>query len=270
MKTLSFIFGLLFALAACAQTTTVTIPAQTVMAPVAIPAQATVPAQTIAVPVTIPAQTITIPTPTSSIALGSTAPAAAASATRAPAVGAHATTEAAGSTAPAAAIADAESAATPGTFWVYHGGKFRWGGDYSWGSGKVDYRGKDPQSGERVIAIIGDEGLQPYATGNDFNTAGYNYVVVSLKPTVEGQNWTTGAEMEGDKPIPGGPGDMQSVMPYGPNPAEVGEWNTYKIPLSVYGIKPGLHILKIGFLQKQKPAPDGQVNWYAKDIGFSP
>jgi hypothetical protein len=254
MKTLSCLFGLLFASLVAAQTT-VTIPAQTVMAPIAIPAQGTLPAQTIAVPVSIPAQTITIPTPTSSTTSGNAASAAAESATVAPAAG---------------ATAAGQPAAAPGTFWIYHGGKFRWGGDYSFGSGKVDYSAKDPQTRERVIAIIGDEGLQPYATGNDFNTKGYNYIVVSLKPTVEGQNWLTGAEMQGDLPIPGGPGQMQSIMPYGPDPAVVGEWNTYKIPLSVYGIKPGLHILKIAFLQHQQPAPAGQVNWYAKDIGFSP
>jgi hypothetical protein len=232
MKKLCFLLGLLVASFAVAQTT-VTIPARTIM-----------------VPITIPEQTITIP--------ASTAPVTAASVTTAP-----------GPTAPGTAP-PVTTAPAAGTFWIYHSGKFKWGGDYSFGSGRVDYATKDPQTGEKVIGIYGDEGLQPYAPGNDFDTTRFNFVVVSVKPTVAGQNWLTGAEMAGDLPIPGGPGQMQSIMPYGPDPAVVGEWNTYKIPFSVYGIKPGLHIYKFAFLQHQQPVPAVQINWYAKDIGVSP
>ena len=233
MKKLGFLLGLLVASFAVAQTTI------------------TIPARTILVPITIPEQTITIPASTAS----GTVP----SVTVPPVT-----------TAPVTTAAPATAAPVAGTFWIYHSGKFKWGGDYSFGSGRVDYAAKDPQTGEKVIGIYGDEGLQPYAPGNDFDTTKFNFVVVSVKPTVAGQNWLTGAEMAGDLPIPGGPGQMQSIMPYGPNPAVVGEWNTYKIPFSVYGIKPGLHIYKFAFLQHQQPVPAVQINWYAKDIGVSP
>ena len=86
----------------------------------------TIPARTIMVPITIPEQTITIPASTAS----GTAPSV---------------------TAPPIAVPPVTTAPIAGTFWIYHSGKFKWGGDYSFGSGRVDYATKDPQTGEKVI-----------------------------------------------------------------------------------------------------------------------
>lgn len=155
-----------------------------------------------------------------------------------------------------------------GTSWIFHGGLSSAWSDYSYGSGKVSYTAKDPQTGETVISITGDEGLQPYVLSQDFDTTGYKFVLVSLKPLKAGQNWITGAEMKGDLPIPGG-GLPPSITQYC-SAFVVGQYTVCKIPLSAYGITPGLHILKVMFQQQQQPVPAGQVNWYAKDIGLSP
>lgn len=159
-----------------------------------------------------------------------------------------------------------------GVAWVFHNGVTTslFGGDYSFGSGWVSYTTKDPQTGETVVGVFGDEGWQPYFTGNDFNTNGYKYVLVSLKATVAGQNWLTGAEMNGDKPIPNGPATMQPIAPYC-SAFAIGVWMACKIPLSLYGIPTGdFHLYKFAFLQHATPVPAGKLNWEAKEYGLSP
>jgi hypothetical protein len=169
-----------------------------------------------------------------------------------------------------AAMAPDASSADGGTRWIFHKGKFLGGGDWSYGSGSVNYSHSDPEglSGKKVIAVTGDEGLQPYFAYEDFDTSGYNYVTVAIKPTQEGNTWITGAEMKGDTPIPGA-GPPPSIMQYGPNPAVVGQWNVYKIPLSAYGIKPGMHILKIMFQETSSPSKSTN-EWYVDSFGFVP
>lgn len=154
-----------------------------------------------------------------------------------------------------------------GTFWVFKDGTFKGGGDWSWGNGKVDYTLKAPD-GTPCITVIGDEGLQPFFANQDFDTTGFKYVLVSIWPTQNGNSWITGAEMKGDVPIPGA-GGPPSIMQYGPNPAIAGQWNTYKIPLSAYGITPGLHILKVMF-SEQSSANRAGNRWYVNNFGFSP
>jgi hypothetical protein len=229
------------------------IPAALLSAVAAAQTTVTIPAQTITV--VIPAQTITLPATTPSVTVppAGTAPVPTPPVTTAP-----------------VATAPVVTAPDPGTFWVYYKGKFNWAGDYDFGSGKVilDNRDTDALSGKKDVLVSGDVGWQPYAPGNDFNTAGYNYITVSIKPTQVGNTWITGAEMAGDKEIPGSNGAI-SIMPYGPNPAVVGQWNTYKIPLSAYSIKPGLHIYKVMFLEQSSPnKSDNKV--YFDNLGFVP
>lgn len=227
---------------------TVTIPAQTVT--VTVPAQVvTIPAQTVVVD--LPAQTLTVS--------GTTVP-------------------------PVTCVAPqvlqggvCVSPVTPppaGTAWVFHNGTTGplFGGDYSYGSGSVSYKTKDPVTGEGVIGVTGDEGLQPYFVNNDFDTTGYNYVLVSLKPTAAGQTWITGMESVGDVPVPGS-GSPPSIAQYCAPAFSPGVWSVCKIPLTAYNIGPttnlGLHIYKVMF-QNQGTAPKGKLNWEAKEIGISP
>jgi hypothetical protein len=152
----------------------------------------------------------------------------------------------------------------PGTFWLFNNGAFAGAGDYSYGSGTVTY-GKPPSG---VVTVSGDEGWQPRMPGDDFNATGYNFITVSIKPTQAGNTWITGAEMIGDIPFPGCP-TAPSIMKYGPNPAVVGVWNTYKIPLSAYCITPALHPYKVMFLEQSSTNKAGNSVAF-NALGFVP
>lgn len=147
-----------------------------------------------------------------------------------------------------------------GTFWLFNAGVFKGAGDYDFGSGKVTY-------GQTVVAT-GDVGYQPRMPNDDFNTTGYTYLTLSIRPTQAGNSWAVGAEMIGDKPFPGCP-NMISLMKYGPSQAAVGQWNVYKIPLSAMCITPALHPYKIGILEQSSTNKAGnKVEFDA--IGFVP
>lgn len=147
-----------------------------------------------------------------------------------------------------------------GTFWLYKAGIFKGPGDYSYGSGRITY-------GASSVIVTGDEAWQPRMPADDFNTTGFHYVTVSIKPTQK-QTWITGMEMIGDVAIPGATGPVD-IMPYGPNPAVIGQWNTYKIPIGKFGNLPGLHVYKIMFQGQNVPSPStNKVEYDA--VGFVP
>ena len=151
---------------------------------------------------------------------------------------------------------------TAGTFWLFKDGVFKGAGDYSWGSGKVAYGS--------VVTVTGDEGWQPRMPGDDFDATAYHYVTISIKPTQAGNTWITGAEMVGDVQFPGCENNPPNIMKYGPNPAVVGVWNTYKIPLTAYCIKAGQeHLYKIMFAEQSSTNKAGNsVQFNA--LGFVP
>lgn len=150
-----------------------------------------------------------------------------------------------------------------GIFWLFNAGVFTGAGDcsgYSYGSGKVTCG--------TTVTVTGDEGWQPRMPGDDFNATGYNFITVSIKPTQAGNTWITGAEMIGDIPFPGCP-TAPSIMKYGPNPALVGVWNVYKIPLSAYCITPALHPYKVMFLEQSSTNKAGNSVQFDQ-LGFVP
>src|SRR5882672_1663001 len=150
-----------------------------------------------------------------------------------------------------------------GTFYIFNAGKFIGAGDcsgYSFGSGKVICG--------TTVTVSGDEGWQPRMPADDFNTTDYNFVTVSIKPTQAGNTSVTGAEMVGDISFPGC-ANPPSIMKYGPNPAVVGQWNTYKIPLSAYCITPALHPYKLMFLEQSSTNKAGNSEQFDA-LGFSP
>ena len=170
---------------------------------------------------------------------------------------------------PQAAVVTPPPPPTLGVFWLYHNGSDPAGElDYDYGSGSVTYDVPDPiGSGGKCIAVKGDEGWQPRMPNDNFNTAGYEYLLISVYPTTPGYVGTVGAEMIGDKPIPGSTG-MINFMQYG-NPVIVGQWNSYKIPLSAMSFPAaGIDIYKLGVLD-QNPDKTGDLVYY-RDIGFSP
>jgi hypothetical protein len=160
-----------------------------------------------------------------------------------------------------------------GTLWVYYNGQFNWAGAYNFGNQPYTVAYDNPTStalsGTKDVLVTGDVGWQPYAFGNDFPTGPYKTLTISIRPTQAGNTWVTGAEMVGDKNIPGGPVSPPSIMPYGPNPAVVGKWNTYNIPLTVLGIKDGIHIYKFMVLeQSSSDKAHNQVEF--SNVGFVP
>jgi len=156
----------------------------------------------------------------------------------------------------------ADTAKANKEFWLFKAGRFLGPGDYSYGSGRISY-------GHTTVVVTGDEAWQPRMPNDDLNTDPYTYVTVSIKPT-QVQTWISGMEMIGDVAIPGSTGPVD-LSKYGPNPVVIGEWNTYKIPLTAYGIKQGsgLHVYKIMFQGQNVPSPaTNKVEFDA--VGFLP
>lgn len=185
----------------------------------------TIPAQSVTV--TIPAQTITIP------AQGGTGPVVVPSGGNG------------GTTAPPVA----------GTFWLFKDSVFTGNADcagYSFGSGKV-------LCGGATVVVTGDEGWQPRFPNDDLNLAGYTFVTVSIKPTQK-ETFQSGMLAVGDKDLPGSHGAVD-IMPYGPNPMVIGQWNTYLIPLKLYGTMP-THAYKIMFLAQGVSSPSTNKTEY--------
>jgi hypothetical protein len=131
------------------------------------------------------------------------------------------------------------------TFWVYYNGVFNWLGDYSYPGGSININYADatgaPESGAADIEVsfnVAHAGFQPYAgktvTQWDMEGGSFKYLSIDLKPTQPGQDW----EILVLSRLP--PGDVTpwgnaTLSKYGPAPV-VGQWATYKIPLSAVSI----------------------------------
>ena len=155
----------------------------------------------------------------------------------------------------------------PGTSWVYYNGTFYWPGDWSWGGGTPNYQDTSggPLSGAYDIKFGGTgtwSGWLPYAPNKSFDTTGYKYLVISLKPTVANQDWNLYAELAGDTQTACGLGPMLSK--YGT--ITVGQWTNFKIPLADLCIV-NTQILKFG-VQDQTGLNTNY--WYIDNVGFEP
>lgn len=144
-----------------------------------------------------------------------------------------------------------------GALWLYHDGVMSGGPpfDYSFGNQPFSISYTNPAvgaSGPVDVLATGDVGWQPLWPNSAVDTTGYEFVTVSIKPT-QVSGWISGMEAVGDVPIPGNTGPV-NILAYGPNPPVVGQWNTYKIPLSKYGTTP-FKAYKIMFLQQNTPSP---------------
>lgn len=162
-----------------------------------------------------------------------------------------------------------------GTLWLYYNGVFSGAGDYNYGNAPFSFSYANPTStalsGTKDCLATGDMAWQPRMPGDDLNTGPYNYITVSIRPT-QVETFITGAEMIGDVAIPGSTGSF-SIAQYGPNPIVVGAWNTYKIPLTAYGIKTGsgLHIYKVMFQHQAGPGVNLATDKTEFDnFGFTP
>jgi len=131
------------------------------------------------------------------------------------------------------------------TYWVYYNGIFDWLGDYSYPGGQININYADttgaPEDGPADIKITSTTtaaGWLPYAgkttTQWDLDGGAFNYISLDLKPTLANQDWQIFILCR----LPPGdnaPWSSTVLSKYGPAPV-VGQWATYKIPLSVLTI----------------------------------
>jgi hypothetical protein len=144
-----------------------------------------------------------------------------------------------------------------GALWLFNAGKMYGGppNDYSFGNQPYSVVYNNPAvgaSGPVDVLAKGDVGWQPLWPGSHIDTTGFAFVTVSIKPT-QVSGWISGMEAVGDIAVPGNTGPV-NILQYGPNPPVVGQWNTYKIPLSAYGTTP-FQAYKVMFLQQNTPNP---------------
>lgn len=131
---------------------------------------------------------------------------------------------------------------TNATFWVYHEGRFDWLGDYSYptpGGITIDYNDRSgaPQPGPadiKVSATAPASGFMPFSGKTsaqwDLQGGSFKYLSIDLKPTLPKQDWQIFMVSR----LPPGdvtPWSFTFLSKYGPA-AVVGQWATYKIPLS--------------------------------------
>jgi hypothetical protein len=161
-------------------------------------------------------------------------------------------------------------AASASAFQVYSNGVFHWGGDYSWGV-SINYQDTagSPLSGPYDVAVSGIGGFQPYATNYNFDPSPYQYLVVSLKPTIPNQKWDSGVYAVGNALA----GRYVNVLDYGPAPV-VGQWTTYKIPLGAggYQIPAGTHIEQFMFIDQTADVQGSGYStnrWYVDNLYFT-
>lgn len=155
---------------------------------------------------------------------------------------------------------------TPATFWVYRDGLFRWTADFSF-LATINYQDAVGRLGDTVIGVTITGkwgGFQPYQSPS-FDVSKYNYLIVSLKPTVSNQIFATGFAAAGDAPdgTPitfAGPG----ITKYGPVP-QAGVWADYKIPLADFGLT-NKSILKFSIADGTGLASN---KFYVDDLGFA-
>jgi len=157
-----------------------------------------------------------------------------------------------------------------GVFWIYYNGQFNWAGDYSFGTGPINYQdtaGK-PLSGQFDISVPVVSpwgGYQPFAQGGAFDTSPYKYLLYSIKPTKANAVFATGFAATGDV-ADGTPITTvsTSITKYGPAPV-AGQWGSYKIPLADFGLTNKL-ILKFSIADGSGISPN---QFYVDNVGFS-
>ncbi len=148
-----------------------------------------------------------------------------------------------GTVSPASAPSNAVGTSGGGpTNLVYSGGVFYWEGDYSY-QGTAAYADTtgDPVGGpyDVMLTSTAQGGWQPWSPGANFDLSPYLYLQFDLKPTVAGEHWSVYFENVGDVytgATVGVPSDANGT--YGPTPV-VGQWATYKVPLSGMNVGPG-------------------------------
>jgi len=185
---------------------------------------------------------------------------------------------------------DAVVSPPAGVAWGYYNGTFNWGGDYSWNVAlNYEDTSGEPLSGghDLKVSLTGQwGGWQPFmCTGvatplpacvalYDYPLGDFTYLTFALKPTVANQQWSAQFIAVGDKGIPcnyANPypisGAGVDVLAYGPAPV-VGQWATYKIPLSAFCVGPGTSNVNVYKFHIQDQTGLASNSWYVDNVGF--
>lgn len=171
-------------------------------------------------------------------------------------------------------ITGSQAAPAGSALWVYYNGIFNWGGDWSFAASLAysDTAG-GPIEGAFDIAVTSQKwgGWQPFVSANCqsnisqcFNTLPYKYLIFSAKPTVANQIFDVGFMSSGDTPDGATIFDSSPYCSGASNPA-VGQWESCKIPLSVFKLT-DTTILKF-WISDQTGL--GSNRWYLDNVGFS-
>lgn len=143
----------------------------------------------------------------------------------------------------------------PGALWLYWDGVFSGPGEYDFGNQPYSIVLNNPAvgaSGPVDVLVTGDGAWQPRWPNDNVDTTGYGFFTVSIKPT-QNSGWVAGMEGVGDVAIPGNKG-LVNLLNYGPNPAVLGQWNKYKVPLSAFGTVP-FKAYKVAIFQQGTTSP---------------
>lgn len=165
-----------------------------------------------------------------------------------------------------------------GVSWVYHAGKFIWGGDWSFAATPSYADTSVPAlSGAANLKVTYQTwgGWQPYLNANCqsnkalcFDTTPYKFIFFSARPTKANTALSVGFMSSGDTNDglvlgANGNSDLAQYCSGGNNPA-VGAWETCKIPLSAFKLI-DTTVLKF-WISDQSGSADVV---YLAEVGFS-
>ena len=156
--------------------------------------------------------------------------------------------------------------------WIYTDGTRHWPAANDMSYGNYTYNFKDtkgaPTQGRYDLAVTGTNGgWQPGAPNGFFDTTGYNFVLVQLKPTQPGNSWISGFMGARDTEIPGA--RVVDVARFCDRPFTPGQWSTCRIPLHAggYNLPVGQKVYKVMFQEQAESV--GTNTWYVNNVGLS-
>jgi ribosomal protein L35AE/L33A len=166
-----------------------------------------------------------------------------------------------------ATINGAGGSSTPpsGVTWMYLNGAKTLAGDFTGQGNTTDYYHSTSSgyNGGTKDILISDPGAWGYfipywAANYMLPNPGYQYLLMSIKPTITGDTFSIHAERVGDAGLP-----PIELMNYGP-PAVAGQWTSYVIPLKDLGVYGDATLYKV-VLQTHTGGAD---SWEMDAIGF--
>jgi hypothetical protein len=155
---------------------------------------------------------------------------------------------------------------------VYANGKYFWAIDYSFGFTMQNYADTTglPTMGTYDYAFTTmpgqGGGWSAVAPSDAFDITPYNFLNITIKPTIANESWGLQMVQVGDKLV----GNKVAIKDatYGPVP-QAGVWGTYKIPFSALGIGGTTGVTTMYKMAVEFGATPASRQWYVQDWHFS-